>query len=526
MADFILEYDILESIANNSKALGKRSKEYSEKLESKIITGIDRVAGPSSGYLTSASDSVRDKINALKLKSDAFYHFADQITNLLEVAEQIDQEVADAIAAQREYFLDHHEALRIDDWKAKLLGLIVDIKNSIPLLDTIADILDGLKAVFEALEDSIKHWYECEGGKYIVRAVGSVVVAAVSVALFVAAFPVSGFFAVCGAIGAGIAAINGITNVATSFRAADAAIDGDPAWAVIYGKQDKLSDVLRQTNFGSGGWNALSNLGAGALDTTETICDVVGFAEIGKNAIKLFKGDAFKFLKNKGSMDFSDLKNGSKSDIVDLKNNILDGYADSKNGIKEITPPKSSLGDMSVDDLTRYNKHWDDVATGAHDIPYGMNAEEYYQHLKEFDKVDDVVKGGSDTVKYYRVQGGGTGNQTSQYRIIINGDGSISIPNKNADLNISAYDLEHAQYFRDTARPGGEIVEFEVPKYLDDLIKENVVDQYGYTKNPLNQGGTAPKLVDPTTPGVSYELPSSPWLEWLEEYAHSSKIIE
>ncbi|WFR59086.1 hypothetical protein QA584_08370 [Anaerocolumna sp. AGMB13025] len=398
MADFILEYDILESIANNSKSLGKRSKEYSEKLESKIITGIDRVAGPSSGYLTSASDSVRDKINALKLKSDAFYHFADQISNLLEVAEQIDQEVADAIAAQREYFLDHHEALRIDDWKAKLLGLIVDIKNSIPLLDTIADILDGLKAVFEALEDSIKHWYECEGGKYIVRAVGSVVVAAVSVALFVAAFPVSGFFAVCGAIGAGIAAINGITNVATSFRAADAAIDGDPAWAVIYGKQDKLSDVLRQTNFGSGGWNALSNLGAGALDTTETICDVVGFAEIGKNAIKLFKGDAFKLLKNKGSMNFSDLKNGSKSDIVDLKNNILDGYADSKNGIKEITPPKSSLGDMSVDDLTRYNKHWDDLATGAHDIPYGMNAEEYYQHLKELDKVNDVVKGGNKTI--------------------------------------------------------------------------------------------------------------------------------
>ena len=136
------------------------------------------------------------------------------------------------------------------------------------------------------------------------------------------------------------------------------------------------------------------------------------------------------------------------------------------------------------------------------------------------------VEGSVESVKYYRVQGGGTGNQTSQFRIISNQDGSISIPNKSADLNISAYDLEHARYFRDTARPGGEIVEFEVPKYLDDLIKENLVDQYGYTKNPLNQGGTAPKLVDPTTPGTSYELPSSSWLEWLEEYGNSSKKIE
>jgi hypothetical protein len=406
MSDFILEYNILESIATNSKSLGKRSKEYSEKLESKIISGIDCVAGPSSGYLMSASDSVRDKINALKLKSDAFYHFADQISNLLEVAEQIDQEVADAIAAQREFFLDHHESLRIADWKAALLGLIVDIKNSIPLLGTIADVLEGLNAVFESLEDSIKHWYECEGGKYVVQAIGSVVAAAVAVTLFVVAFPVSGFFAVCGAIGAGIAAVNAITNVATSFRAADAAIDGNPAWAVIYGKQDKLSDVLRQTNFGSGVFNDLSNFSGGALDATETFCDVVGFAELGKNAIKLFKGDAFKLLKNKGSMNFSDLKNGSKSDIVDLKNNILEGYADSKNGIKEAANPKSLLGDMSVDDLSRYNKHWDDVATGAHDIPYGMNADEYCQYLKGLDKVDDAIKSGLKTKLDYVTSNG------------------------------------------------------------------------------------------------------------------------
>ncbi|CAI6321065.1 hypothetical protein EQZ01_19055 [Bacillus subtilis] len=130
------------------------------------------------------------------------------------------------------------------------------------------------------------------------------------------------------------------------------------------------------------------------------------------------------------------------------------------------------------------------------------------------------------SVSYYRVQGGGAGNKTSQYRIKVNSDGSIVIPIKNADLNISAYNLEHAKYYRDVARPGGEIVEFKVPKEVDDLIKETVIDQYGYTKNPRNQGRTAPKLVDPTTPGVSYELPAEPWIEWLEEYGHSAKKIE
>jgi hypothetical protein len=338
---------------------------------------------------------VRDKINALKQKSDAFYSFAEQVLNLLEVAEQMDQEVADAIAAQRKYFLEHHESLRIDDWKAKLLDIFVDIKNSIPLLDLLADLLDGLNTIFESIGDSIKHWYECEGGKYIVKAIGSVVLAAAAVALFVIAIPASGFFAVCGAIGAGIGAINAVTNVATSFRAVDAATDGNPAWAVIYGKQDKLSDVLRQTNYGSGVLNDLSGFGAGALDTTETFCDMVGFAEMGAGVAKLFKEKGYKLLKNKGALNFSDLKNSAKNGILDLKNNIKQGYANLKNGITGNVPAKSLLGDMSADDLAKYNKYWDDVAEGAYDIPFGMNADEYYGHLKGLDKVDDVARRGT-----------------------------------------------------------------------------------------------------------------------------------
>ena len=39
-------------------------------------------------------------------------------------------------------------------------------------------------------------------------------------------------------------------------------------------------------------------------------------------------------------------------------------------------------------------------------------------------------------------------------------------------------------------------MEFDVPQYLDDLIRENAISQKGYKTNPLNQGRTAPKIVD------------------------------
>ncbi len=164
MSDFILYYDRLEAVANHSKSLGKRADEYAADLERKIISGISTVTGPSSGYLLSASDSVRDKITALKQKSQAFYQFAEQIMKLLEVAEQMDREVADAITGRRGE-LEHHKSLRLEDWKAKLIELLVDIKNGSPPLSTIADLLGGMAAIHESLEDSIKHWYETEAGK-------------------------------------------------------------------------------------------------------------------------------------------------------------------------------------------------------------------------------------------------------------------------------------------------------------------------------------------------------------------------
>ena len=58
-------------------------------------------------------------------------------------------------------------------------------------------------------------------------------------------------------------------------------------------------------------------------------------------------------------------------------------------------------------------------------------------------------------------------------------------------LNISIGDSSHAQHF---------------------------LDIRGGNADPLNQGWLAPKRVDPTTPGRSYELPSM-WAEWLEEVA-------
>ncbi|KOR90586.1 hypothetical protein AM231_00905 [Paenibacillus solani] len=130
---------------------------------------------------------------------------------------------------------------------------------------------------------------------------------------------------------------------------------------------------------------------------------------------------------------------------------------------------------------------------------------------------------GGDVVTYRRVQGG-EGTKSSQPRVQVNEDGTVTIPDKDTDLNISIDNGEHSNYFNNMRRGGNaDIVEFDVPMWFDDFLKENTIPQLDYQTNPLNQGGTAPKLVDPTKPGNSFEVPA-PWVEWIEEHATNARI--
>jgi hypothetical protein len=309
---------ILQTIAKNSNTISKKANEYADSLTSKVANAINGVS-PSSGYLSDASYYVNAKVDQLQQKSREFSDFANQINNLAEMARRVDEEVAELLKQSNEHFLSYHESLRIDDWKASILEWLVDIKNSLPILELIGNVLSSIETILESMTDSIKHWYQCEGGKYIFEYIASVAMAAVAIALFIGTLPASGFFAICGAIGAGLAAINAVTNIATSWRAANAAHNGEPAWANIYGKQDKLSDVLKQTNFDSRFLNNLSYFGANTLDATETFCDVVGFVEIGAGIAK-WAG------KNKGNI---------KNSLIDFKDSVKKGFSDFKVGGKD-----------------------------------------------------------------------------------------------------------------------------------------------------------------------------------------------
>lgn len=152
---------------------------------------------------------------------------------------------------------------------------------------------------------------------------------------------------------------------------------------------------------------------------------------------------------------------------------------------------------------------WKQIDDGVPDL---KGRSDYLDYLTKMSRYRNEV-GQSGNIRYYRVQGG-TGNQSSQFHIDIDpSTGSVTI--NDVTLNISVGDLAHAQYFQ-SLRPGSQIFSFELPRSVDDLIKTQAQPQFKYSVNPLNNGGLAPKIVDPTTPGNSLELPPN-WAQILED---------
>ena len=126
---------------------------------------------------------------------------------------------------------------------------------------------------------------------------------------------------------------------------------------------------------------------------------------------------------------------------------------------------------------------------------------------------------------YFRVEGGGSGTQTSQNRINVNSDGSVTINSGcSGQLCVSTNGPNHAAYYLTNRRQDGSVVVFEVDAKLHKQIMDTAVPQRpvpGVPKDP-----NAPKIVDPTKgqPSVSLELPKV-WDKLIEKNSSNARVL-
>lgn len=275
MSALIINYAELAHTENHARSLVDKMDTYITGLN-KTGTQCGAVTGGSSSALSSAQYYIDAKVTALKKKKERYNNYANKLHAFSENAKRIDKEVKTAIVNEQKRFLSIHDNLKINAVKAAFINFLTGMKNFCPVFDFIGTMFQKVFDKIKSIQDAIQDWYYLQGGREKLQFWGAIAGAVALILLAVAAWPAElGIIAIAGFIGACIAAINGIVNIVTSYKAWKAAESGDPTWAKRYSKQDKLSDVLRETNYGNAEQNAKSMIWANGLDKAELICDCI-----------------------------------------------------------------------------------------------------------------------------------------------------------------------------------------------------------------------------------------------------------
>ena len=353
-----LYYGDLATAADNSNKLATELDDYCDSLSQKVQKKMYNVEGGMSSALNTADYYVNQKIRNLRTKATNARNLARQINNLRETAKRVDSSVKSTIEANQKNLFEKHADLRPSNAQLYLTSFLCDMKN-VPVIGFLIRGKEAIDGGIDHLMKEIRYWYKCEGGKELVGIVLSVVGAVLAVVALVVAFTFTGgtilavIAGVAGIIGAIIGLVNSVTNVVTSFQAYESATGGHPGQAKIYAGQDKLSDVLRDTNFHDKGWNRGSNIAATGLDVTEAVCDIIGIVNGITTTVKDLKGFSLK-------KTFKAICQPRNADGT-----FAPGKPTLWNGLKSITTKINGkdiiLGDLNVKNLSRLSKMKDPV---------------------------------------------------------------------------------------------------------------------------------------------------------------------
>ena len=293
-----LRYGSLSSTISEMNKLSNEIEQYCDDLSRKVQRKMYDVEGGSSAALNSADYYVKQKIQQLRKHKENAWEMKKKTENLLDTAKRVDNDVKRVIEAEKQVFFNRNPDMKSSNFKQKFVSFLCDLKD-VPLIGQL--IKDGEKTIhaISALKKSIRYWYKCQGGKEFVGIVLSVVEAIAAAILVICAVVITGgvlavICGIAGLISAVIGYVNSITNIVTSFQAYEEAVGGHPGKAKIYAGQDKLSDVLRETNFHDKEKNHSSNAWATGIEITDTVCSIISSIKGINSAWKGIKGKDIK----------------------------------------------------------------------------------------------------------------------------------------------------------------------------------------------------------------------------------------
>lgn len=305
MSTASISYNSLKDASNEAKAVAKKLDKYADSLYDNVYKKLNKYDGSWTSNLSTAKSKTNAKISELRSEQSKYETYATDLIDLRDECEEVDKAVRSRVSSLTASFKEAH-GIRNSKVENAISYFFTGLGNETAFGRWLGGKKDEFDSGMNYFKDSIKEWYNYEGGKELITgALVGLLEVAIGVLAIVGAILSGGALLViiAGVVGGIIAVANGIANIWNEKKAYSATQNGDPATGRRRSDVNTWQDYLRSSFiFGDSGenyhYNEFYNGLATGIDIVNLACTVVtvvsSAGKLLKNGYKWATGNAAK----------------------------------------------------------------------------------------------------------------------------------------------------------------------------------------------------------------------------------------
>ncbi len=343
MSTASISYSSLKDASNEAKAVAKKLDKYAESLYSNVYKKLNKYDGSWNSNVSTASSKTNAKISELRSEQSRYETYATDLIDLRDECKEVDKAVRSKVSYLTASFKETH-GIRNSKVENAISYFFTGLGNETAFGRWLGGQKDDFDSGMNYFKDSIKEWYNYEGGKELITGVlVGLLEVAIGVLAIVGAILSGGALLViiAGVVGGIIAVANGVANIWNEQKAYSSTKNGDPATGRRRSEVNTWQDYLRSSFiFGDSGenyhYNEFYNGLATGIDIVNLACTVVtvvsSVGKLLKNGFKWATGSSAKVKDITMKQVFS--KDTFKAFTSKLKIQFADGLDDIKAAFK------------------------------------------------------------------------------------------------------------------------------------------------------------------------------------------------
>ena len=305
MSTASISYNSLKDASSEAKAVAKKLDKYADSLYSNVYNKLNVYDGSWNSNVSTASSKTNAKISELRSEQSRYETYATDLIDLRDECEEVDKAVKSKVSSLTASFKEAH-GIRNSKVENAISYFFTALGNKTAFGRWLGGKKDDISSEVNYFKDSIKEWYNYEGGKELNTGVlVGLLQVAIGVLAIVGAILSGGalLVVIAGVVGGSIAVENGVVNIWNESKAYSSTKNGDPATGRRRSEINSWQDYLRSSFiFGDSGenyhYNEFYNGLATGIDIVNLACTVVtvvsSAGKLLKNGYKWATGNAAK----------------------------------------------------------------------------------------------------------------------------------------------------------------------------------------------------------------------------------------